>query len=94
MLDNGASHNFIAAPQITKFSSNIQKSLLCPFEPMEVHLASNSSVISHQIVDLPLKFSSGAVHTIDSLLLFAFNQAKIVGMPLNFRIDWKSHNIT
>ena len=48
LLDSGsASHYFIAAPQITKFSNSIQKSLLCSTKPMEVHLDDNSSFISH-----------------------------------------------
>ena len=55
LLDTGASQNFIAAPQATNFSNNFQKSLLCSAHSMEVHLADNSSVISHRIVRLPLQ---------------------------------------
>ena len=43
LLDNGASHNFIAAPQVIKLSNNIQKSFFCPYKPVEMHLADNIS---------------------------------------------------
>ena len=46
LLDSGASHYFIAAPQLIKFINNVQKSISYPGEPIEVHLADNSSVIS------------------------------------------------
>ena len=54
LLDSGASHNFIAAPQAIKFSNSIHKFFLYPDKPIEVHLANIFSVISHQIVHLPL----------------------------------------
>ena len=44
LLDSGASHNFIAAPQITKFSNSIQHSFLCPDKYIKVHLTDNSQV--------------------------------------------------
>ena len=54
LLDSDTSHNFIAAPQVTKFSNSTQKIFLCFYKPMEVHLADNFLVTSHQIVYLPL----------------------------------------
>ena len=81
VLDSGASHNFIAAPQFTRFSNNVKKSFFCPGKPMEVHLADNSSAVSHQIVHLPLLFADGAVHTAESWAVPALNHAIILGMP-------------
>ena len=52
LLDSGASQNFIAAPQLTIFNNSIKKSLLCPDESIEVLLADNSLVVSHQIMHL------------------------------------------
>ena len=34
LLDSGASHNFMAASQVIKFSHSVKKSLLCLFEPV------------------------------------------------------------
>ena len=46
LLDSGASHNFIAAPQATKFCENSQEHILTHTEPLEVHLADNTIIIS------------------------------------------------
>ena len=62
---DGASKNFIAIPQIIKFSNSIQKFLLCSSKPIELHLAESSSLISHQIVHLLLKVSDSTIHTVD-----------------------------
>ena len=64
LLDSSASHNFIAAPQVTKLSNGVQKSLLCSVEPMEVYLADNSTIISRQIVNFPLQFADGDIYTV------------------------------
>ena len=65
---------------------------------MEVHLANNSSVISHQIVHLPLQFADVAIHTVGFWIVPALNHAIILRMPflhiLNPIIDRKSHTIT
>ena len=65
---------------------------------MEVHLADNSSFISHQIVHLPLQFADGAIHTVEFRVVPALNHAIILGIPflhtLNPSIDWKTHTIT
>ena len=98
LLDSGTSFNFIAAPQILKYSNNIQNSFLFPFEPMEVHLDDYYSVISHQIVYLPLNFVDDAVHTVEFWLVSALNRDKILGMPLlnqlNPSIDWQKCTFT
>ena len=64
---------------------------------MEVHLADNYLVISHQIVQLPLKFADGAVHSVEFSVVAALNHAIILGMPflhiLNPRIYWYTHTI-
>ena len=94
LLASCASHNFIAAPQVTLFSSSVLKSLLCSVEAIEVHSTENSLVFSHQIVYLPLQYSDGAIHTIEFWVVPALNHAIILGMPflytLNSRIDWKT----
>ena len=56
LLDNGASHYFIAEIQGNKLNS-IYKSKLFFDEPMEVHLADDSSLIFYQIVHLLLTFA-------------------------------------
>ena len=97
LLDSGASHSFIVAPQVTKFSNSTQKFLLCSAEPIKVHLAENYSVISDQIVHLPLQFADGAIYTVEFWVVPAFNHAILLGMPflytLNPSIDWKTHFI-
>ena len=97
LLDSGASHNFIAAPQVTKFSNSIQKSLLYSAEPMEVHLADNSSVISHKIVHLTLQFADSSIHNVEFRVVPVLNYAIILGVSflhkLNRIIDWKTHTI-
>ena len=65
LLDSSAYHKLITAPQVTKLNSSVFKSLLCLTEPIEVHLADNSLVISHQIVHLPLQFADDAIHTVE-----------------------------
>ena len=52
--DSGTSQNFIIAPQVTKYSSSTKKQLLYPSDPLEMHLAKNSS----QHLSLP--FADGA----------------------------------
>ena len=80
LMDSGASHNFIAAPQVIKFSNNIQESLISSFKPMEVHLADYSSLISHQIVCLLLKFADGAMHNVEFRVFPTLNYTIILGM--------------
>ena len=80
LLDSGAPHNFIAAPQVIKFSYSIQKSLLCSSKPMEVHLADNFLVIFHQIVLLPLQFADGAIHTAAFWVIPLLNHDIILGI--------------
>ena len=65
LLYSGPSHNFIAASQVIKFSNSIQTFLLYSYNPMELHLAYNSSIVSHQIVHLPLQFADSAIHTVE-----------------------------
>ena len=64
---------------------------------MEVHLADNSLVISHQTVHLPLQFADSAIYTV-KFEVSALNHAIILGMlflhKLNPSIDWKTHTIT
>ena len=48
---------------------------------MEVHLSDNYSVVSHQIVHLPLHFADGAIHTVEFRVVYALNHAIILGMP-------------
>ena len=63
-----------------------------------MHLSDNSSVISHQIVHLPLKFADGAIHTVEFRVVPALNHAIILEIPflytLNPSINWKTHTIT
>ena len=98
LLDSDASHNFIAAPQVSKFSSSTYKSLLCSDYPVKVHLADNSSVISHQIVHLPLQFTNIAIHTVEFRVVPALNHNIVLGMPflhtLKLSIDCKTQIIT
>ena len=54
LLNSGAFHKIIEAPQVSRFNNSAQKQLLYPDEPMEMHLASNSSEISHHVLHLPL----------------------------------------
>ena len=65
---------------------------------MEVHLADNFSVISHQIVHLLVQFADGVVHTVEFWAVPVLNHAITLGMPflhtLNTSIDWKTHIIT
>ena len=65
---------------------------------MEVHLADNSSVISHHIVHLPLYFADGAIHTVEFRVVPALNHAIMLGMPFlhtfSPSIDWKTRTIT
>ena len=65
LLDNSASHKFIAASQVTKSSISVYKSFFNPDNPMEVHLDDNSLVISHRIVHLLLNFADSALHTVE-----------------------------
>ena len=64
---------------------------------MEVHLAGNSSAISHQIVHLPLQFADGTIYTVEFRIVSSLNHAIILGMPflciLKLSIDWKTHTI-
>ena len=46
-----------------------------------MHLAKNSSVISHQIVHLPVQFAYGAIHTVEFWVLPSLNNAIILGIP-------------
>ena len=78
MLDSSTYQRFIAAPQVIKFSNIIQKSSWCPDEPIEGHLDDNSSVISHQIVHLPLIFANDDVHTVESWVVSILNHAIIL----------------
>ena len=49
---------------------------------MEVHLADNPLVISHQIVHLPLRFANSAIQTVEFRVVLALNNAIIIGMTL------------
>ena len=79
LLDSGASHNFIAAPQATKFSNNAYKSFLCSVDPMELHFSDNFSLFSHQIVHLALQFADGAMHTFEFWVFTALNHTITLG---------------
>ena len=81
LLDSGVFHNFIAAPQVIKFSNSFKKYFLYPDRPMEVHLTDNYSVVSHQIVYLTLKFTDSAVHPVEFWAFPLLNHAIILGMP-------------
>ena len=81
LLDGGASHNFIAAPQVIKFSKSIHKSFLFPAEDMKVQLTYNSLVIFHQIMHLKPIFADSAVHAVELWVVLALNHAIILGMP-------------
>ena len=81
LLDRGAYHNFIAAPQATKFEKSVHKSLLWSTGPMEVHLDENYWAISHQIVHLPIEFTYGAIYTVEFRVFPALNHALIMEMP-------------
>ena len=98
LLNSCASHNFIAAPQATKSSSSFYKSLVYPDELIEVHFLDNSSIISHQIVHLPLRFADGAVHTVEFQVVPPLNHAIILGMHFLHRlipsVDFLNHTIT
>ena len=98
LLDSGASYSFVAASQVIKFINSVQKSLLCSAEPMEVHLADSSLLISYQNVHLPFQFADVAIHTVEFWVISALNYDITLGMPflhiLNRRIDWKTHIIT
>ena len=65
---------------------------------MEVHLADNSSVISHHIVYLPMQFADGAIHPVKFLVLSALYHAIILGTPFLYTfnpiIDRKTYTIT
>ena len=73
-------------------------SLLCPAEPMELHLADNSTAISHQIVHLALKFSDGTMHIVEFRVVLALNHAIILEIPFQHKfnpsIDWENQTIT
>ena len=60
LLDSGASHNFIRAPEVFKSSNSVWKSLLCPDNPVEVHLDDNFPVIFHHFMHLPFIFADSA----------------------------------
>ena len=80
LLDSGASHNFIAAPQVTKFRNSVQKFFLCSVKPMEVHLANNSSIISlTKLCIYHFKFANGAIYTVEFRVVPALNHAIILG---------------
>ena len=99
LLDSGVSHNShnIAVPQFTKFSKSVKKCLLWSVEPMEVHLANNSLVITHQIMYLLLQFADNTIYTVEFWVVPALNYAIILGMPfphtLSPTIDGKTHSI-
>ena len=63
-----------------------------------MHLADKSTVVSHQIVQLPLKFADGAVYTVEFWVIPVLNHAIILGIPFlnifNPSINWKTHTIT
>ena len=97
LLDSGASHNFIAVPQTIKLSKSIHKSLLCPINPIEVHLVENSTVISHKIVHLPLTIADSAYFTIELWVFPVLSHSIILIMlfldKLNPSIYFKNHII-
>ena len=63
-----------------------------------MHLADNSSVISHQVVHLQLKFADGAMHTVKLWVVPALNHIIILGMPFLHKFIpsnyWKKHTYT
>ena len=65
---------------------------------MEVHLADNSSAVSHQIVHLLLQSTDVDIHTVEFRVVPALNHAIILGISflhiLNPSINWKAHTIT
>ena len=97
-LDSGASQSFLAVPQCIKFNNSFQKFLLYSAKPTKLHLADASSVISHQIVHLPLQFADRAIYTVEFWVVPALNYTIILGMhflhTLNSSIDWKTHTVT
>ena len=54
---------------------------------MEVHLADNSSVISHQYIHLPLKFADGAIHNFEFWVVPALNHAIILRIPFPYTLN-------
>ena len=80
LLDSGASHNFIAAPQLIKSSKSVQKLLLCPVVSKNAQLANNSSVVSHQIVYLLFIFAYSAYYAVELRVVLVLNHAKILGI--------------
>ena len=58
----------------------------------------NSSLISHQIVNLPLLSADGAIYNVEFLAVPALIRAIILRTPflyiLSPSIDWNTHTIT
>ena len=63
-----------------------------------MHLADSYTVISHQIMHLPIIFDDGAVHTVEFWVVPILNHAIILGIPFLHELypsfDWKNHTIT
>ena len=57
---------------------NIQKSLVYPIKPIKVHFYDNLSVISAQIVHLPLIFANSAVFTVEYWVVLALTHTVIL----------------
>ena len=98
LLDGSASHNFIAASQVTKYNNSIWKLLLYLDNPIKVPLADNYSVLSHQIVQLSPALDDGTLYTVKSRVVptlnYTINLRIALLNKLNPNINWKNHTTT
>ena len=58
-LEISASHNFIAASRVIKFSNRDQKQSVYLDKPIKMHKTDYYSVVFYQFVHLPLRFANG-----------------------------------
>ena len=97
LLDSGASHNFIAQPQLQQFAQN---SLIWRWaKPLQVRLADKSTVISSKVANLQVQMAPGSDPVaIEFRVVPKLNHPIIFGMAwfaeFNPVIDWHQRTVT
>ena len=96
LLYSGASHNFIALPQLKQFASNSKDWWWA--KPLQVKFADKSKVISSQIAILFVLFAPRTTSVaIELHVVLKLNHPVIFGMSwfteFNPQINWHNHSV-